>query len=168
MRLPERPAGCARTNRLVLGHEATAEKSSEITAIPKLLELLELKGCIVTIDAMGYQRAIAEQIVAQGGDYVLGLKGNQSNLPEAVEDFFAVAQKASFAHVRHDCAEALDKDHGRMEIRRYCINTIRADAQRFAHGVRGHWGSKTACTGAWTSSSAMTPAASARATRRRS
>jgi predicted transposase YbfD/YdcC len=170
----------ASTNRLVLGQEATAEKSNEITAIPKLLELLELKGCIVTIDAMGCQRAIAEQIVAQGGDYVLGLKGNQSNLQEAVEDFFAVAQKAHFAHVRHDYAEELDKDHGRMEIRRYWItedlrtlpdtdhwvglrsigmvertcltgatqtveqryfiNTIRADAQRFAHGVRGHWG----------------------------
>ena len=63
---------------LVLGQEATEEKSNEITAIPKLLELLELKGCLVTIDAMGCQTAIAAQIVAQGGDYVLGLKGNQS------------------------------------------------------------------------------------------
>jgi len=62
-------------NRLVLGQEATAEKSNEITAIPKLLELLELKGCIVTIDAMGCQTKIAAQIVAQGADYVLGLKG---------------------------------------------------------------------------------------------
>ena len=67
-------------NRLVLGQEATEEKSNEITAIPKLLELLEIKGCIVTIDAMGCQRAIAAQIRAQGGDYVLGLKGNQSVL----------------------------------------------------------------------------------------
>nr|WP_328285806.1 ISAs1 family transposase [Methylotuvimicrobium buryatense] len=66
--------GCA--NGLVLGQEATEEKSNEITAIPKLLALLELKGCIVTIDAMGCQRTIAEQIVDQGGDYCLGLKGN--------------------------------------------------------------------------------------------
>ena len=77
----------ASTNRLVLGQEATEEKSNEITAIPKLLELLELKGCIVTIDAMGCQHAIAEQIVAQGGEYVLGLKGNQSHLQEAVRTF---------------------------------------------------------------------------------
>lgn len=60
--------GCR--NRLVLGQEATAEKSNEITAIPKLLKMLELAGCIVTIDAMGCQREIAAQIVAQGGDYV--------------------------------------------------------------------------------------------------
>ncbi len=84
-------------NRLVLGQEATEEKSNEITAIPKLLELLELTGCIVTIDAMGCQRAIAAQIIAQGGDYVLGLKGNQSALQESVEDFFEVAAKAEFA-----------------------------------------------------------------------
>jgi len=175
-----RVSAWASANRLVLGQEATEEKSNEITAIPKLLELLDLKGCLVTIDAMGCQRAIAEQIVAQGGDYVLGLKGNQSNLQEAVEEFFAVARKAAFAHVRHDYAEELDKDHGRLEVRRYWItenlctlpdtdrwvglrsigmverttvtgetqtveqryfiNSIRADAQRFAHGVRGHWG----------------------------
>lgn len=64
------------------------KKSNEITAIPKLLELLELKGCIVTLDAMGCQRAIAEQIKGQQGDYVMGLKGNQSNLHEAVDDYF--------------------------------------------------------------------------------
>jgi predicted transposase YbfD/YdcC len=111
----------ASANRLGLGQEATEEKSNEITAIPKLLELLELKGCLVTIDAMGCQRAIAEQIIAQGGDYVLGLKGNQGQLQEAVEDFFAVAQKVNFAHVRHDYAEELDKDHGRLEVRRYWV-----------------------------------------------
>jgi hypothetical protein len=61
-------------NRLALGTDATAEKSNEITAIPKLLKLLELKGCIITIDAMGCQTAIAKQIVDQKGDYVLGLK----------------------------------------------------------------------------------------------
>jgi predicted transposase YbfD/YdcC len=168
------------SNRLVLGQEATEEKSNEITAIPKLLELLELKGCIVTLDAMGCQRAIAAQIIAQGGDYVFGLKGNQSALQGSVEDFFAVAVSADFSAVKHDFHEEIDKDHGRLEVRRYwvtedlrtlpdnpawaglrsigmverrCtvgtaetverryfINSIPAQAQRFAHAVRGHWG----------------------------
>ena len=108
-------------NRLVLGQVATEEKSNEITAIPKLLELLELSGCIVTIDAMGCQRAIAEQIVDQSGDYVLGLKGNQGSMHEAVEDFFATASSAGFAGVEYDYTEELDKDHGRLEIRRYWV-----------------------------------------------
>ena len=112
----------ASTNRLVLGQEATEEKSNEITAIPKLLELLELKGCIVTIDAMGCQHAIAAQIIAQGGEYVLGLKGNQSHLQEAVEDFFSAAQVANFVGVSHDYTEELDKDHGRLEVRRYWVS----------------------------------------------
>lgn len=112
----------ANTNRLILGQEATEEKSNEITAIPKLLELLELAGCIVTIDAMGCQREIAAQIVNQGGDYVLGLKGNQSTMQEAVEDFFSVAQGGDFAGVSHDFFEEVDKDHGRLEIRRYWVS----------------------------------------------
>ena len=108
-------------NRLVLGQQATDEKSNEITAIPQLLALLELKGCLVTTDAMGCQRAIAEQIIDQGGDYVLGLKGNQGNLHEAVEDFFETARAHQFAGIAHDYAEEVDKDHGRLEIRRYWI-----------------------------------------------
>ncbi|MCP4410377.1 MAG: ISAs1 family transposase [Gammaproteobacteria bacterium] len=108
-------------NRLVLGQQATQEKSNEITAIPKLLRLLELKGCIVTIDAMGCQRAIAEQIIDQIGDYVLGLKANQDTLHDAVADFFTVAQAKQFAGVVHDYVEEVDKDHGRLEIRRYYI-----------------------------------------------
>jgi len=167
-------------NRLVLGQEATAEKSNEITAIPKLLELLELNGCIVTIDAMGCQTKIAAQIIDQGGDDVLGLKGNQSTLHEAVEAFFTPAAAGGFAGVVHDDTEETDKDHGRLEVRRYWIteqlstlsdtgrwmglrsiglverecwiahrhsverrffiNSIPADAKRFAHAVRGHWG----------------------------
>ncbi len=111
----------ATANRLVLGQEATEEKSNEIAAIPKLLELLELHGCIVTIDAMGCQREIAEQIVNQGADYVLGLKGNQSSLHEAVEDYFSTAQAAGFEQVNHTCLEEIDKEHGRLETRRYWI-----------------------------------------------
>lgn len=111
--------GCA--NRLVLGQEATEEKSNEITAIPKLLALLELKGCIVTIDAMGCQRAIAEQIVDQGGDYCLGLKGNQGELHEAADDFFTTARQENFNAVKYDYHEEIDQGHGRLEIRRYWI-----------------------------------------------
>jgi len=111
--------GCA--NGLVLGQEATEEKSNEITAIPKLLALLELRGCIVTLDAMGCQRAIAEQVIEQGGDYSLGLKGNQSALHEAAEDFFSTAQRAGFKNVKHDYHEETGNDHGRIEIRRYWI-----------------------------------------------
>ena len=108
-------------NRLVLGQEATAEKSNEITAIPKLLERLDVKGCIVTLDAMGCQTAIAKQIVERQGDYVLGLKDNQPLLLEAVEDYFTVARTHHFKHTPHDYAEEVDKAHGRFEVRRYWI-----------------------------------------------
>jgi len=111
----------ATANRLVLGQEQTEEKSNEITAIPKLLAMLELRGCIVTTDAMGCQRAIAEQIIDQDGDYVLGLKGNQESLHDAVRDYFTTAQAAEFAAVPHAYTEQVDKDHGRLEIRRYWI-----------------------------------------------
>ena len=97
------------SNRLVLGQKVTEEKSNEITATPKLLALLELKGCIVSIDAMGCQRDIAKQIVDQGGDYVLDLKGNQGTLHEAVEDYFTTAQAAGFKHINYDCVEEVEK-----------------------------------------------------------
>ncbi len=90
----------------------------EITAIPRLLELI---GCIVTLDAMGCQREIAAQIVNQGAEYMLGFKGNQNALHEAVKDFFAVAQADEFAGVDDDFYEEVDKDHGRLETRRYWI-----------------------------------------------
>lgn len=108
-------------NRLVLAQEATEEKSNEISAIPRLLELLELKGCIVTVDAMGCQRTIAEQVKQQQGDYVMGLKGNQSSLHEAVDDYFSTAQQHHFKGVPYAFTEEIDKDHGRLEIRRYWV-----------------------------------------------
>jgi predicted transposase YbfD/YdcC len=108
----------AAANRMVLGQEATEEKSNEITAIPKLLEL---RGCIVTIDAMGCQREIAAQIVDQGADYVLGLKGNQGSMHEAVEDFFVTAESTGFKDVEYDYQEETDGEHGRGETRRYWI-----------------------------------------------
>jgi len=94
---------------------------NEITAIPKLLALLDLHGCIVTIDAMGCQRALAERIVEQGGDYVLGLKGNQGSLHEAVEEYFTIAQATDFKNVPYSYTEEVDNEHGRLEIRRYWI-----------------------------------------------
>jgi predicted transposase YbfD/YdcC len=108
--------------RLVLGQEAIDEKSNEITAIPKLLKLLEIKGCIITIDAMGCQHTITDQVIEQEGDYVIGLKGNQGHLHEAVEDFFTVAYESDFKGVSHDYIEEVDKDHGRFEIRRYWVS----------------------------------------------
>lgn len=78
----------------MLGQRKVDEQSNEITAIPQLLKVLDLQGCIVTIDAMGTQKSIAQQIVQQGGDYVLAIKGNQGNLFEAVQQQF----KATPAH----------------------------------------------------------------------
>src|SRR6266849_260193 len=93
--------------RLVLGQVAVEEKSNEITSIPELLELLQLEGCIVTIDAMGTQRAIAAQIIEQKGDYVLALKENQGNLYENIEDTFRLAQKEQFRGIESHFQETI-------------------------------------------------------------
>ena len=106
-------------NRLVLAQVATEEKSNEITAIPLLLQQLALAGCIVTIDAMGTQTKIAEQIIEQEGDYVLALKDNQGNLYEEVKATFALAEKEVFAHVKAESERYVEKGHGRLEIREY-------------------------------------------------
>jgi predicted transposase YbfD/YdcC len=109
----------AQENRMVLGQVKTAEKSNEITAIPELLQVLELSGCVVTIDAMGCQKTIAGKIVDKGGDYVLGLKGNQGTLHDEVELFFQDCLTSEFSDVPHDYWETVDGDHGRIETRRY-------------------------------------------------
>jgi len=106
-------------NRVVLGQRATEAKSNEITAIPELLGTLMLRGCIVTIDAMGCQKAIAEKIVDQGGDYVLALKGNQGSLAEQVEEAFIDAEARDYEGVQSDYFETVERGHGRREIRRY-------------------------------------------------
>jgi predicted transposase YbfD/YdcC len=108
-------------NGLVLGQLKTDEKSNEITAIPALLRLLDLQGCTVTIDAMGCQTKIAEQIVAQGGDYVLAVKNNQPKLHEKVQEYLAYAQESGFREVDHDVYEVTEKGHGRIETRRYIL-----------------------------------------------
>jgi len=108
----------ASANRLILGQCKVDEKSNEITAIPELLKLLEIKGCIVTIDAMGCQKEIASQIIEQGADYVLALKGNQGGLFEDVQWLFEQAINTDFVDVDHDFCQSIDKGHGRLEIRR--------------------------------------------------
>lgn len=110
-------------NGVVLGQEKTAEKSNEITAIPELLNSLAIKGCIISIDAMGCQKAIAEQIVKQKGDYLLALKGNQGNFHEEVRLFLTLAKEANFKNIEHDFHEEMDTGHGRIETRRaYAID----------------------------------------------
>jgi predicted transposase YbfD/YdcC len=108
----------ASANRLVLGQRKVDDKSNEITAIPALLNVLEIAGCIVTIDAMGCQREIATAIVERGADYVLALKGNQGGLFEDVQWLFQQAQASGFEDVAHSFAQSIDKGHGRIEIRR--------------------------------------------------
>jgi predicted transposase YbfD/YdcC len=104
--------------RLVLGQLKTAERSNEITAIPLLLELLELKGCIVTVDAMGCQTEVAAQIIEREADYVLSLKGNQGLLHEEVAEYFAWAERINFKDLEYDYCATLEKEHGRIEGRR--------------------------------------------------
>jgi len=104
----------ANANKLVLGQVKTEEKSNEITAIPTLLELLELRGCIVTIDAMGCQKEIAEKIVKFESDYVFSLKGNQSSLHDDVRLYFENERVKEKATTR-------EKGHGRIETREYFL-----------------------------------------------
>ena len=108
----------ASANRLVLGQRKVDDKSNEITAIPALLNVLEIAGCIVTIDAMGCQKEIATTIIERGADYVLALKGNQGGLFEDVQWLFQQAQTSGFEDVAHSFAQSIDKGHGRIEIRR--------------------------------------------------
>lgn len=105
-------------NQAVLGQLATDSKSNEITAIPQLLELLDLRGATVTIDAMGCQKAIAEKIIDAGGNYILGLKENHPTLHQEVEQFFEAAQAETFRDTRCDQDETVDGGHGRIELRR--------------------------------------------------
>jgi predicted transposase YbfD/YdcC len=111
----------AARQRLVLGQVKVAEKSNEIVAIPALLDMMEIEGAIVTIDAMGCQREIARKIVDKKADYVLALKGNQGSLREDVE-IFAAEQKANgFKDTKVSRDQTVDGDHGRIETRTYTV-----------------------------------------------
>jgi predicted transposase YbfD/YdcC len=113
----------ASANRLVLGQLKVEEKSNEITAIPRLLPLLALTGAVVTIDAMGCQKAIAKTITEQGADYVLALKDNHPTLSDEVTRFLNAARDTGFTDVAHAYYETVDGDHGRIETRRYWITS---------------------------------------------
>ena len=107
----------AAENGLVLGEVATDEKSNEITAIPKLLKMLQLKGCIVTIDAMGTQKDIAHEIVAKEADYILPVKDNHPSLLEDIRYYFHEEAAAC------EYAKTTEKSHGRLETRECYIST---------------------------------------------
>jgi predicted transposase YbfD/YdcC len=107
----------AARQRLVLGQIKVAEKSNEIVAIPRLLEMLAIEGAIVTIDAMGCQRDIAQTILDKKADYVLALKGNQGTLRQDVELFAAEQKAGGFKDTKISHHESLDGDHGRIETR---------------------------------------------------
>jgi predicted transposase YbfD/YdcC len=103
---------------VLLGQRKTDEKSNEITAVPKLLELLFMKGCIVTVDALNSQKNTARTIVERGADYVFALKGNHPQLHQDVIEWFAWAKARDFRGVPHDSHQTVNKGHGRLEIRR--------------------------------------------------
>ena len=126
-------------NHLVFGQVRTAEKSNEITAIPELLEKLNLRGCTVSIDAMGTQTAIVTKIIEGGGDYTLSLKDNQRAMHEQTKEFFEIAQQAAFANVAVEHTQQIDGDHGRIETRDYWLTPLPeyfSGAQRWT-GLRG-------------------------------
>jgi predicted transposase YbfD/YdcC len=108
----------ATANRVVLGQVKTEDKSNEITAIPELLDVLALKGCIVTIDAMGCQKNIASGIIDKEADYLLALKGNQETLHKDIKLFFQDCKETNFKDTKHDFQETIEGDHGRIETRR--------------------------------------------------
>src|ERR1700733_11469503 len=111
----------ATAQRLSLGQVAVDQKSNEITAIPLLLELLDLHGALVTIDAMGCQKAIAQGIVDGGGDYILTVKDNQERLLEDIRQSFVDACDKDFVGFEHDTFETREKGHGRVEYRCYTV-----------------------------------------------
>ena len=102
-------------NKVVLGQVKTSKKSNEITAIPELIQLLDVQGALVSIDAMGCQTSIAEQIVEQGGDYLFTLKSNQGKLSKAVEDAFAETRRAPLGGL------IFEQKRGRIEARTYHV-----------------------------------------------
>jgi len=110
----------ATKHHLTLGQLKVDGKSNEITAIPKLLDMIDVEGATVTIDAMGCQTTIAEKIVDRGGGYVLALKGNQSSLSNEVENYFEQAEAVGFEGIQCDAVSSKDRGHGRIEKREVC------------------------------------------------
>jgi predicted transposase YbfD/YdcC len=121
-------------NGLTLGQIACEDKSNEITAIPELLKLLSLRGCTVTIDAMGCQKEIAAEIRGQGGHYVLAMKGNQPGLEEDMQQLYMDAIDNDFAGLKHEECESTEKAHGRTTTRNVHVVEIPED-----HSQRAQW-----------------------------
>lgn len=116
--------------RLILCQEKVADKSNEITAIPKLLSLLDLRGAIVTIDAMGTQKKIAQAIIEKEGDYVLALKRNQGDMYEEVDTFFQEEAKNTFKDVAVSQHSTAEKGHGRIEHRTCIVASAKSCSKR--------------------------------------
>ena len=123
----------ASANRLVLGQVKVDDNSNEITAIPQLLQALEVSGCIVTIDAIGCQTEIAEMIIDQQADYVLSLKDNQGNLFEDVHLLFEDLEMSQYEAYAFDYHKTVNKNHGRLEIRE-CWTISDAEVLRYLRG----------------------------------
>ncbi|SIX28845.1 receptor [Shigella sonnei] len=129
---------------LVLGQIKTDEKSNEITAIPELLNMLDIKGKIITTDAMGCQKDIAEKIQKQGGDYLFAVKGNQGRLNKAFEEKFPLKE---LNNPEHDSYAISEKSHGREEIRLHIVCDVPDELidftfewkGKFATAIRNHW-----------------------------
>jgi len=111
----------ASANGITVGQIKTDEKSNEITAIPELLRLLNVTGCIVTIDAMGCQKKIAQAIRDEKADYVLRVKDNQGHLHQDIAEWFTYADEVKFQDMQHDDYVTVNKRHGRIETRRCCV-----------------------------------------------
>ena len=124
----------ATSNSLVLGQVKVDEKSNEIKAIPELLRRLDLTGCLVTIDAMGCQTDIAHLICDRDADYLLALKGNQSNLHDDVVLLFDDLEESGFTAYEYDHASTVDTNHGRTEVR-HCWTITDPDCVRFMRGA---------------------------------
>jgi predicted transposase YbfD/YdcC len=132
----------AAENEIVLGQRKVDEKSNEITAIPELLKLLNLSGCIVTIDAMGTQTAIAKAIREADADYVLSVKENQGHLFEDISVLFGVDQAQNFKYASLDYKKTVNKGHGRIEVRE-CWCTANPEYLNLIRGVQNWAGLKS-------------------------
>ncbi len=108
----------AAANRVVLAQTEVDAEGNEIGAIPELLQMLDVSGCIVTIDAIGCQKSIVQLLTEGDADYVLALKRNQAQLHDDVEEMFSSERKREFVHLPHDYHQTVEKDHGRIELRR--------------------------------------------------
>jgi predicted transposase YbfD/YdcC len=125
----------AAENELVLGQRKVDEKSNEITAIPALLKLLAISGCIVTIDAIGTQTNIAKTILEGQADYVLSVKENQGHLFEDISVLFAVDQVHDFKYASLDYHKTVNKGHGRIEVRE-CWSTSNLEYLNLIRGIQ--------------------------------